>query len=152
MSLEKEILFVVRKHNILCLFHDQGGTKSSDVRQTKTMVPHTHTHTVVHGGRGVTRIVAIPLAMSLLRPSSTHRRVWYHGTKFQCWAEFKCSNSTQTHNERVGKFEYLQQQQQQQQQTHSKCDSTLRDFGEGLNGISVINIWLISQIGGLRKQ
>lgn len=74
------------RYNIHCLCHDQGGTKGSDVKQTKTIVPqctHTniHTHTVVCGGRGVTRAVSTPLGTSGHPPSTA---VWYHGTECQC--------------------------------------------------------------------
>lgn len=110
-----------RKYSSLCLCHDQGTNKEQRCQTNKELgAPHTHAHAVVHGSPGVTRILSTPLAMSLLRPSSTHsclslvpwhRRPRQQGAEFQnqiitpgrCirneWRLFKYLHDDEDHND-----------------------------------------------------
>lgn len=77
------------KYNILCLCHDWSRTKGSDVKQTKTTVPHAHTHTVVcadRGGGGGSPGSSLHHWQCHYsgHPPCTAGWGWYHGTECQC--------------------------------------------------------------------
>lgn len=120
------------KYNILCLCHDWSQTKGSDVKQTKTTVPHAHTHSSMcwqrWGGRGSPGSSLHQWQCHYSgHPPYTAGWGWYHGTECQC--QRGLSSSVQRvggsiMNERrggVGGGIWISSQQQQ----HSKLWYTL---------------------------
>lgn len=94
-----------RKYSSLCLCHDQGMNKEQRCQTNKELgAPYTHAHAVVHGSPGVTRILSTPLAMSLLRPSSSHSclgLVPWHRASTPAGGRVSKSNARQMHTEWV---------------------------------------------------